>query len=462
MGRVLVCVILVLAATARESAAQADRVTFHRDVEPIFQRHCQSCHRPGQIGPMPLVTFQQARPWARAILTKVVERSMPPWFADPAHNTFTNDRSLKPAEIETVRRWVDGGAVEGDPKEAPAPVVWPAQGWQIKPDVVVSMPEYRVPARGVLEWESLAVPFPAKEDTWVTSVEVLPSEPGVVHHICFGFQKHRPDVVYDRYEWEEIPRDAKGMKVQGGLLSRVAERLLPESFKARAVGSSQVETLPGRSRLRASGTMCYVPGLSTHDYRVHGAAKLVPAGSDIVITFHYQTNGTAAIDRTKIGFTVTKNPPAKKFVEFAPSGGAAMAIPPNDGNYLAPPFELRILQNAKLVWMWPHMHLRGKDVTYTLVHPSGRRQILLRIPRYDFNWQLAYLTNVDVPRGSRLRAEAHYDNSSRNRANPDPSAWVYQGKQSWEEMFTPAFGLVVDRNVNVKELTSKYVEEEGG
>jgi hypothetical protein len=460
--RLLAILVAALLLPAAPALAQGDKPTFHKDVSRVLQRHCQSCHRPGQLGPMPLLTYPQVRPWARAIRTKVSERSMPPWFADPAHGRFSNDRSMRPEEIDVIRRWVDGGSVEGDLKDAPAPVVWPEHGWQIKPDVVVAMPEYPVPARGTLEWESLAVPFPIKEDTWITSVEVLPSDPSVVHHICFSFQKHRPATVYNRYEWEEIPRDSKGVKVQPGLLTKLAERLLPESFKARAVGSTEVVTLPGRSTLKASGTMCYVPGLSAHDYRLHDAAKLVRAGSDLIVTFHYQTNGKATVDRTQIGFTLAKRPPARKFLEFAPSAGATMAIPPHDANYLAPRFEIRINRDVQLVWMWPHMHLRGKDVTYTLIHPGGRQQVVLRVPRYDFNWQLAYMTSVAIPAGARLRAEAHYDNSSRNRANPDPTAWVYTGKQSWEEMFTPAFGLVVGRDVDERNLTSKFLEEEGG
>jgi hypothetical protein len=410
---------------------------------------------------LPELTFKDARPWAKAIKTKVMDRSMPPWFADPAHGTFTNDRSMSTREIDVIRRWVDGGAAEGDPRHAPQPVVWPENGWQIKPDHIVSLPDRAVPARGTIEWESLALPFPVKHDVWLTSVEILAGEPSVVHHICFSIEKHNPATVYGRYEWQVRPRDAKGVEVEKSLFSRVSNRLQP-TFQARMAGSSDVLTVPGESTLSPSGTMCYVPGLSTHDYRLHNAAKFVPAGSDIVVTFHYLTTGKAAIDRSKIGFTVTKTPPAKQFVELAPSAGRDLAIPPYESNYAAPRFELQILRDAELVWMWPHMHLRGKDITYTLIRPDGTSTIVLKVPKYDFNWQLGYLTSVKVPAGSRLRVDAHYDNSKGNRANPDPSAWVRVGKQSWEEMLTPAFGLVVDRNVSRRSLTSKFVAEDGG
>lgn len=449
---------LAVSPAAAQTPAPA---TFHRDVLPILQRHCQSCHRPGQLGPMPLETFQQVRPWARAIRTKVTDRSMPPWFADPAHGTFTNDRSLKPAEIATIQRWADGGATEGDPKDAPPPVAWPPNGWQIKPDVEVALPEYRVPAKGVLDWVSLAVPFPAKGDTWMTSIEILPSEPSVVHHICLSIRPHRPNVVYNRYEWEELPRDANGA-ISRTLLSRLYDRVTPDTFKARMAGSSEVQTLTGRSGLSPGGSMCYVPGLQAHDYRVHDAAKFVPANSDIIVTFHYQTTGKAVADRPRIGITTTRQPPRRKFVEISPNAHKTLAIPPNEPNYALEPFEIEIRKDAELVWMWPHMHLRGKDATYTVVHPGGRRQIVLRIPRYDFNWQLAYQTSVPIKAGSRMRVQAHYDNSKANKANPDPDAWVYPGQQSWEEMFTPAFGLVVPRDVNERDLTSRYVSEGGG
>ena len=460
MKRVFLCAALALVALPAPAQTVTTKETFHRDVLPILQRNCQSCHRPGQLGPMPLETYQQTRPWARAIRGKVADRSMPPWFADPAHGKFTNDRSLKAAEIDTIMRWVDGGAAEGDPKDAPPPIAWPANGWQIKPDVEVVLPENQLPARGLIEWATMAVPFPSKTDAWVTSVEILPSEPAVVHHICIGFKKHRPEVVHGRLEWEELPRDAKGA-VSRDLLSRLSGRFTPDTFKARPAGSTEVQTLPGRSALGPGATMCYVPGLSTHDYRVHDAAKFVPAGTDIIITFHYQTIGKPVTDRTRIGLTMTRQAPRRKYVEIAANAQKTLAIPPHEANYALQPFEIEIKKDAQLVWMWPHMHYRGKAVTYTVIHPSGRKQIILRVPKYDANWQLGYQTSVPIAAGSRIRAEAWYDNSKANKANPDPTAWVYPGQQSWEEMFTPGFALVVGRDVDERALTSTYVPEGG-
>jgi mono/diheme cytochrome c family protein len=178
-------------ATPAASQAAAGAVTFYKDALPILQKNCQSCHRPEQIGPFSMLTYKDTRPWARAIKAAVASRAMPPWFADPRFGHFNNDRSLKQADIDTIVAWVDHGAVEGDPKDSPPPMEWPAGGWQIKPDVTFDMPPYTVPANGIREWERIAFPAPFKEDTWVTSVEILPGVPAVVHHLCFGFQKHQ-------------------------------------------------------------------------------------------------------------------------------------------------------------------------------------------------------------------------------------------------------------------------------
>src|SRR5262245_7061277 len=160
--------------------------TFSKDVLPILQKNCQSCHRPGQIAPMSLLTYQEARPWARDIKAKVESRQMPPWFADPQVGHFQNDRSLTQAEIDTIVKWVDTGSPAGDPKDAPAAKVWPDNGWFIKPDVVVKGPEFVVPAHplnNVIEWTTIIVPMGFTKDTWITSMEIKPSDLSVTHHI---------------------------------------------------------------------------------------------------------------------------------------------------------------------------------------------------------------------------------------------------------------------------------------
>jgi hypothetical protein len=155
--------------------------TFTKDVLPLLQKNCQICHRPGQIAPMSLLSYKETRPWAKAIRNAVVTRKMPPWFAEPQYAHFRNDRTLAQGDIETIVKWVESGAPEGDPKDAPAPVQWPEKGWQIKPDIIVDLPEFTVPANGIVEWTDITIPGPFKEDTWITSMEILPDNPQVIH-----------------------------------------------------------------------------------------------------------------------------------------------------------------------------------------------------------------------------------------------------------------------------------------
>ena len=420
---------------------------------------------------MSLISYKDARPWAKAIKAAVTTRKMPPWFADPQVGHFTNDRSLKQGEIETLVQWADSGAAEGDPKDAPPQVQWPTGGWGIQPEVVLDMPPHDVPAKGVLEWELIALPSPFKTDTWVTSMEILPGEPSVVHHICFSFEKHKPTTVYNRYEWVQVPRDETGYPTPGN--SGFGE--LPGMIIAtRDVGSTEVKLTHGHPTLRQGLDFCYIPGAGYDDYRPWNAGKFVPAGSDIVLSIHYTTNGKAVVDRTKIGFTVAKTPPAKQFVVqgagedtpvIAPTQASAravfasaydpkFAIPPNDENYLAPPMDITFLKDVEIVRLRPHAHVRGKSTQYKLTYPDGREEVVLNVPHYDFNWQLAYGTTLKVPKGTRMHFEFRYDNSVNNKYNPDPNRWVYQGFQSWEEMMAPNLGFLVDRDADVGSLMS--------
>jgi hypothetical protein len=202
--------------------------------------------------------------------------------------------------------------------------------------------------------------------------------------------------------------------------------------------------------------------MSLHDYRAFEAGQLVPAGSNMVFNLHYQPVGKPVTNTFKVGFTVAKTPPRKKMVQITPSGAtAAFAIPPNEPNYLAPAVNVDIRKDAELVWMSPHMHFRGKDMTWRLTYPGGRQETVLSVPRYSYNWQLQYQTRVKVPAGTRLTVLAHYDNSARNRSNPNPNVWVYPGNQAWEEMMVPFTWFVIDASVDERDLTSTYVRAEG-
>jgi hypothetical protein len=460
---VLGILLMSLSTLAKPVASEESNaaVTFSKDVLPILQKNCQSCHRPGQIGPFSMLSYKDTRPWAKAIKAAVTSRTMPPWFADPKYGHFDNDRSLKKSDVDTIVAWVDSAATEGDPKDAPSPVQWPKDGWQIPPDVVVELPPYPVPARGILDWQTLIIPAPFKEDTWVTSVEILPSEPAVVHHMRIGFDKHQAGTIYNMYEWAEVPRDDEGITKKPG------DRPAEVTVASRQVGSTEITRRQGRPLLPPGNVdFLYFPGLPYTDYRPLNAGFLVRAGSDIIMNLHYTTNGLAVTDKSRLGFTIAKTPPARQVLpqgrdqagregrktDIAPiqqkSRITELAIPPYEGNYLAPVTELTFMKDTEIVSLNPHAHVRGKSAQYKLIYPDGREEIILNVPRFDFNWQLLYRTSIKVPKGSRLVVQFAFDNSPNNKYNPDPGRWVYYGEQSWEEMGTPFVGVVVDNDSN--------------
>jgi len=434
-----------MAAMAADTNTSSPAVTFNKDVLPIVQRNCQTCHRPGQVAPMSFLTYQSARPWAKAMKAAVTARKMPPWFADPQVGHFSNDRSLKQSEIDTIAKWADSGAAEGDATDAPPPVEWP-EGWQIQPDIIVKGPATEVPAHpknNVIEWISVTVPSGFKEDTWITSVQIKPEYPAVTHHICLGFNPHTPDVEYFVPEWQDKDRGEDGSA-------------LPD--KGPTFGRSN-------GRIRSMAEDCYLPGNIAADYRGVNAAKLVPAGSDIVLNLHYTPNGTAVTDHVQIGFTVAKEPPERRYVSLsssAPTNPKLFAIPPNEPNWQSPPAEATFDQDVELVYMMPHMHVRGKDMTYTLEYPNGGKEVILNVPHYDFNWQLGYDTSIKVPKGTKLRVDAHFDNSPNNKFNPNPNKTVYYGEMTWEEMMFPFFGVVVDKNADPKKVIKRRTAPAGG
>ena len=395
---------------------------------------------------MSFLSYKDARPWAKAMKTAVALKRMPPWFANAQYGHFLNDRSLQPSDIEIIAKWADGGALEGDPKDAPPPIQWP-NGWQIQPDVIVQGPVYDVPAHpknNVVEWLSVTVPTGFTKDTWITSVQIKPEHPAVAHHMCLGFNPQTPDVKYFEPLWQDKERDENGSAIPG---------------KGPTFGPAH----PGRFTSMAED--CYLPGNFAADYRDFQAAKLVPAGSDITLNMHYQPNGTAVTDHVQVGFTVAKEPPQRRYVSLAttaPMDPKVFAIPPNDGNWQSPPAVATFNQDVELVFMMPPMHFRGKDMTYTLEYPDGRKEIVLNVAHYDFNWQLGYTTSIQVPKGTKLHVDAHYDNSPNNKFNPDPNKTVYYGEMTWEEMMFPFFGVVVDKNADVKKIVSAPVPGANG
>ena len=445
----------------------ADSATFNKDVLPILQKNCQSCHRPGNIAPMSFLTYESTRPWAKAMKSAAVTRKMPPWSADPKYGHFSNDRSLKQSDIDTIAKWADGGAPQGDPNDAPPPLTWPANGWTTTPDIVLNGVPYTVPAapkNNVVEWMTLVTPTGFTKDTWVTSVEIKPSELAVTHHICVSFVPHRPGSQYNTLVWLDKQRDDTGIEVAPS-----ERRFAIPTADGKGLPVSARPTPTANERANAGGVgigfTCYVPGRSLSDFRPYNSAILIPAGSDVNWTIHYTPNGTELTDKPEVGLTVARQEPQRLLIESGVVNDPRdFAIPPNDPNYQAKPAEFTFLVDAELHWMSPHMHLRGKDMLYKLVYPDGREQVLLNVPKYDFNWQLGYdlAEPLKVPAGAKLIVIAHYDNSANNKFNPDPNQTVYNGDMTWEEMFAPFFAISVDKSVDPGKVIKTSLRIGGG
>jgi hypothetical protein len=413
-------------AAAGMAADTKTAVTFNQDVLPILQKNCQSCHRPGEIGPMPLLTYEGTRPWAKSIKNAVVTHKMPPWFADPKYGHFANDRRLSDADVEKIAAWVDAGAPEGDAKNKPAPRTW-TEGWNIKPDVIVEMPKaYTVPAKGTIEYTYFVVPSHFKEDTWVLDGEVRPGNRSVVHHASVHVRPPGSQWMKDAKPGEPYvpPKDAGIAKDANGQPVNVSNEWL----------------------------LGYVPGVHGEYFDVHSdpsrrAAKLIPAGSDLVFELHYTANGkTPEQDQTKVGFVLAKEPPARRLLTL-PVANMDFTIPPGDSNY-AGHADATFDKPVELVYSQPHMHLRGKDMDIRLVYPTGEPSMLVSVPHFDFGWQMVYYEDkpIQVPKGTRIELSAHWDNSPNNRYNPDPKATVKWGDQTWDEMIFAWVGVIADRN----------------
>jgi hypothetical protein len=399
-------------------AAPSTTPTFYKDVLPVLQNRCHSCHRPGEAGPMSFLDYKGTRPYAKAIKSAVLLKKMPPWPADPHYSKFENDRHLSDADIKTLTAWADAGAPEGDAQDAPKPVAW-VEGWTIgKPDMVIAMPHaLDVPATGTIEYQYLVIPTGLTKDTWVTAAEIRPGNRAVVHHI----------IAFLRPPGSPWMADAKpGVPFIPGKENRTAGRR----------GNQESNDLP--SELLVG----YAPGMPA-DKSPEGAAKLLKAGSDIVLQIHYTANGTATTDLTKIGLMLAKDAPQYRQLTMN-AGQNKFAIPPGDPAYEVKS-EITLADDSELVNVMPHMHLRGKDFLYQAVYPTGETSTLLSVPKYDFNWQLVYYFEkpVVLPKGTKIECTAHFDNSANNPANPDPTKEVKWGDQSWEEMMIGWFDVMI-------------------
>jgi hypothetical protein len=403
------------------TAAFGAPVTFNKDVLPVLEKNCQTCHRPGEVAPMSLLTYTDARPWAKAIKAAVAARKMPPWFADANVGHFANDKRLSDAEIATLSAWADGGAIEGDAKDKPPARVFES-GWNIKPDIVVEMPkDFQVKAAGTIDYQYIRVKADFREDMWVKTAELRPGNPAVVHHM-------KAWVVPPGSRWmaDAVPGDA---------------------YQGRETGVNEMgdgNDIIGK----------FNPGLGAQNFDVDGgSAKFVPKGSDIVFEMHYTAAGKPMTDRSKLGLVLAKAEPARRYFFHAGPTAGNLVVPPNDGNAEVVSEVTVGLDDAKLVYAQPHMHLRGKDFELRLIYPTGETQTVLK-GKFNFDWQLGYDFEkpIVLPKGTRVIAITHMDNSANNPFNPDPTQEVRWGPQNWDEMSNIFVGVTIGLKDDPREL----------
>jgi len=414
-----------------QSTESAAKVTFYRDVLPILQQRCQECHREGEAAPFALMTYEETRPWARAIRQAVLQRKMPPWFAEASAGTFSNDRRLTSREVETIMAWVDAGAPKGEAHEAPPPRQF-TEGWRIgKPDAIVEMPfEFSVPASGEVDWQYFTAQTGFKEDRWIRAVEARPGNGRVVHHIRVFAREPGSRAMMER-------------KVEDA-----TARQHPKQIPVDDGSGLLAATEPGATEIAT-----YVPG-GDPIILEPGQAMLLKAGSDLVFEVHYAPTGKQTSDRSRIGLIFSTQPPKVRVAEIGilnnklriPAGASRHRIDTH----------VTLQQDMTVLSVWPHMHLRGTALQLRAVYPSGESETLLDVPRYDFNWQMSYVLSKPrlLPKGTRLETVTYFDNSPNNPHNPNPSVDVYWGLQTWEEMNMAFLRVALAPNVDPSNLAS--------
>jgi Copper type II ascorbate-dependent monooxygenase, C-terminal domain len=439
-----------MAVTANPNATPS--VTFTRDVAGILYKNCARCHRPNDIAPFSVLTYKDVRPWARSIREKVITREMPPWNADPRYGHFINDADLSKEDIDTIVAWADQGAIEGDPKDLPAPPD-SIEGWKIgKPDQVFSMTtEYTIKPDDPDTYVYFVVPTDFKEDRWIQAAEIQPGNRKLVHHVIAHILTPQA-IAGSRRSGAQPDRQADNEQrifyKEGGLARvRPDAPVIDDGANAPNGGAAFKRRADDEGRDLFSVLLTsYAPGKDP-DVFAPGMAKRIPAGSQIVLQIHYSRFRGALDkperDRTSVGLIFAKETPPNRVVTLTipnhffkiPAGAEDHAVT------AAYTFD----QDVSLIDYMPHMHLRGKQMKYEVIYPSGKRETLLWVPKFNFNWQTVYRLKdpVKIPRGTRMIITAHFDNSSKNKYNPDPAKAVRWGDPTYDEMMIGWLDYVV-------------------
>ncbi len=395
-----------------QRAAPTGEVTYTKHIASILHQRCVRCHRSGEVAPFPLSAYDEVVGWAETIREVIADGRMPPWHASPEHGEFSNDIRLPEHDKDLIDNWIKNGCPQGNAADLPtlAPFV---QGWQIpKPDVVYRMPQpFVVAAKGIVPYQYFYLDPKFEDDVWIQGAEIRPGNRAVVHHIAVFF--------------------------------------LP----------------PGQTEPRAedppfNAVAAFAPGMPAGLWPA-GHARLIPAGSKLGFQVHYTPNGSPQSDRSEVGLVFADPRSVKKEVKFGIAANLDLRISPGAADHVVPA-SYQFTQDTFLHAMIPHMHYRGKSFRYTAQYPDGASEILLDIPRYDFNWQNAYILKKSklMPKGTVLSCAAHFDNSAKNLLNPDPTKEVTWGDQTWDEMMLGAFVISLPESTVAAEFPR--IEDAGG
>ncbi len=469
---------LLAAPASAQSSQDAAAPTWNTDVAPIVYAKCAECHRDGEIAPMSLMSYAAARPWAKGMKASVMAQDMPPWFADPRYGKFNNARSLTQEQIDTLVAWADAGAPLGTGPEPVAPE-YGARSSELMdrpPDAVIQGVEVEIGANEVIPFFPIWLKSPFEEDKYIEAVENRPGNRAVTHHSTLhadplpqeahhigmgplwadGFVANAVPVLEDGTPVCSVQRNtdcATGADIENDFTTNAPQ------FALQVAGSGRGDNL--RPLETGSILTSYAPGAGALRYQP-GLVAVLPHDGAFRWSMHYNATGRPETDLHTVNLWFTKPGESvltlkrtiandnnfDKGEEIIGSGALRPNVPANAANYRVASLMV-ITSDSTLNDLWPHMHLRGKDMMYSVTYPDGREEILISVPNYTFEWQTQYQFEepVKLPAGSVIRVHAHFDNSPSNRFNPAPNQEVPWGQQSWHEMYFPAFDIAIDKDV---------------
>jgi hypothetical protein len=423
-------------------------VTFSEHVAPILFTNCTGCHRPGEAAPFQLLSYRDARPLAKAIATATAARVMPPWKPAPSDYPFHDARGLTAQQIDTLQRWADAGAPEGDPAKLP-PLPKFTDGWQLgPPDLIVTMAEpYDVPARGPDVYRNFVVPLTLDRDVWVRAIEFRPSARAVVHHSLFFLDS----------TGTARERDAEdpGPGFPGGMGGARVGRIAGNGRAGLAVGLATAQAAGSLGGWALGGRALELPD---------GLAFPVAKGSDLILSTHFHPSGSTQTEKSTVGLYFAPRPPTQAFtaIQLPPVFGVleGLDIPAGQERYtIKDSFTLPV--DVRAFTIGAHAHYLGKEMKLTAALPDGAVRTLLWIKDWDFSWQERYRFRdfVALPKGTRLDVEISWDNSAANKRNPSrPPARVTWGEESTDEMGSVGLQMVAAWPGDLPELQRAYGE----